>query len=154
MSLIAKEIINTNNFMSLATSYQNDTWIAPVYYTTDDNYTFYFVSSKYSKHVQHIFLNSQVAISIFNSNQTEGTANGVQIKGIATIINESEYFNIIKLFGNKMKVKINNNDIIDKIKEYSRNNRLIFSINPIKSYIQDQEFFKKHHIDKRIEIHL
>ena len=69
MENIGKTIITSNNFMSIATSFTRDTWIAPVFYCTDENYNFYFVSSVDSKHVIHIVANPNVAISIFDSKQ-------------------------------------------------------------------------------------
>ena len=152
---IGKDIIDSNHFMSIATSYNNDTWIAPTFYANDkDNYNIYFVSSLYSKHVQHILLNNKVAISIFDSNQKEGVANGIQIWGEATKVDRSNYPDIIKMFCNKLDKPVTVDIIDEKIDEYKNNDRYIFKIDPLEVYIQDTDYFKEYKIDKRIMIDL
>ena len=136
--------------MSIATSYQNDTWITPIYYIFDNKYL-YFVSSIHSKHVQHIQLNKKVAVSIFDSSQTDNI-NGIQMKGEVVEIPISEYSKILELY-----FYINetiNEKISEKISEYKKNKRAIFQVKPIEIYIQDVEYFKKYHIDRRIKVTL
>ena len=151
----AKNVIKNNNFLSIATSFNNQTWIAPVFFAVDDKYNFYFVSSIDSTHVQHILQNKQVALSIFDSVQPEGDANGVQIKGEAIKIPISKYPDVLKLFWEKTRKKvITEDEIQQKINEYENNKRSIFQIVPKEIYVQDQEYFKKYRIDKRVRIDL
>src|SRR3989304_5459645 len=110
----AKNIIKNNTFLSIATSFNNDTWIAPVFFAVDDEYNFYFVSSMDSTHVQHILQNKQVALSIFNSVQPEGDANGVQIKGKAIKIPISKYPEVLKLFWIKTRKNVITEDETQK----------------------------------------
>ena len=151
---IGRYIINSNRFMSLATSHYNDTWIAPVYYVVDEDYNIYFVSFIRSTHVIHIILNSQVAISIFNSTQEEGDANGLQIKGEAYQLPKSRYKEVISLFYRKNGIEATPEMIDGKIKEYEDKERAIFQIKPTEIYIQDREYFKEHRVDKRVKINL
>ncbi len=151
---IGRNIINTNRFMSVATtSYYNDVWIAPVYYVSDKNYNLYFVSQMRSRHVIHIIMNNQVAVSIFDSTQEEDP-NGIQIKGVVDKLSESKYQEVISLFYKKDEKEVTPKIIADKIKEYKDNERAIFQIKPTEVYIQDKEYFKEHRVDKRIPIKL
>src|SRR3990167_3941503 len=75
----ARQIINDNLYLSLATSNGNETWIAPLWYAVDKQYNFYFVSEHSSVHCTHIKLNPNVAVSIFNSTENPEDVNGLQI---------------------------------------------------------------------------
>lgn len=150
---IAKNIIESNNFLSIATSnLQGENWIAPVYYCNDDKYNLYFVSSMDSIHVKHILINKEVSVSIFDSLQLEGQANGIQIKGKSKKLNVNYYKNILKLFIKKMNKIVTDEEINQKIQEYKENNRAIFKIKILDLYIQDNAYFKEHHVDKRIRV--
>jgi len=152
---LGRNIVNSNRYMSLATCHYNDVWIAPVSYVTDENYNFYFVSHARSKHVIHTILNSDVAMSIFDSTQTEGEGNGVQIKGIASQLSTSKYKDVIPLFFEKIGIVDDIEDLIQmKIEEYKLNDRVIIQVKPTEVYIQEKEYFEKHKVDKRIKIKL
>ena len=152
---IGRQIIDANHFMSIATSYNDDVWIAPTFYANDKEYhNLYFVSSITSKHCQDITLNNLVAVSIFDSNQKEGIANGIQIRGLASLIDKSMYLEIITLFCEKVGKVTTPKLIKEKIQEYEENKRFIFQIKIIDAYIQDTDYFEKHRIDKRIRINL
>lgn len=152
---IGRYIIDSNKFMSVATSHSNDTWIAPVFYATDENYNLYFVSHLRSKHAIHIILNTNVAVSIFDSTQEEGDgANGLQIKGVAYQISKSRYQEVISLFYEKNGIKATPDMIAGKIKEYGDKERVIFQIKPTEVYVQDREYFKEHRVDNRVQINL
>ena len=154
MENIGKSIIKSSRFMSLATSHVNDTWIAPLFFCVDKNYNFYYVSSVHSKHISHISKNNNVAISIYNSEQEEGNANGIQIKGTGSKVPIEKYFEIIPLFCRKMGIEPTANVINNKIEEYNKNERAIYRVKPSEYYIQDSEYFKKHKIDRRIRINI
>lgn len=152
---IAKEIIENNMYLSIATSDGENSWIAPLFYTIDEQYNFYFVSAIDSVHAQHIQKNPHVAIAIFDSHQPEGTGNGVQIKAKAGLVDEREYPKVMEYFQRKLfpdeeeraKHPINP-------KEYSGTVRRIFKIEPLKCYVQDTEYWKVKKIDRRIEVKL
>jgi general stress protein 26 len=151
----AREIIDTTNFLSLATSNGKETWIAPLFFAHDQYKTLHFVSSLDSVHVQHIRVQSQVAVSIFNSNQKEGNlatdTNGVQIRGHAFLAEKSEYAKIITLLNEKIWPGEKHPVVVTK---YDLTPRRIFTIQIDKIYIQDPEHFQKYHIDKRVEVDL
>jgi uncharacterized protein YhbP (UPF0306 family) len=152
---LGRNIIKSNQYMSLATCHYNDTWIAPVSYVTDNDYNFYFVSHAKSKHVIHAMLNNNVAMSIFDSTQTQGEGNGIQIKGTAMQLPISKYKDVIPLFLKRMGIVDNIEDLIQmKSKEYVMKDRVIFQIKPEEIYMQDVRYFQKHKVDRRIQIKL
>ena len=153
----ARQIIDSNTFLSLATSNRKETWIAPVFYAHDDFHTLYFVSSKDSVHVQHIFQNPQVAVSIFDSTQSEGNIkggiNGVQIRGFASLVDKSQYEHVIGLFLKKIFPNdLEKQSAIDP-NRYEGTPRLIFQIHVDEIYVQDPDHWKNHRIDRRIKVH-
>ncbi len=87
----ARDIIESNNFMSLATcTSSGNPWATPLFYAYDDKYNLYFVSSKNSLHVNHIMDNPTVAVTIFNSTQPAGSTEGVQLLGQAEWVKDEE----------------------------------------------------------------
>ena len=80
----ARTIIRANRYMSLATSIQGETWIAPLAYAYDEQFNFYWYSEKTARHSQHIELNQSVAVAIFNSEASSDEVDGLQIIGLAT----------------------------------------------------------------------
>lgn len=152
---IARSIMDSTTFLSLATSNGKETWIAPLFFVHDRYKTIYFVSSIDSLHVQHIQVRSQVALSIFNMNQKEGNlaadTNGVQIRGRAIFADKSEYEKVMELFNQKIWPDESKPIDVDK---YEGTGRSIFKIYLDEIYVQDPEYFQKHHEDKRIKVDL
>ena len=72
--------------MTLA-SHSEDTWVATVYYGTDEGTNFYVVTDPNSKHGKQIEQNPRVAFSIFDS-RTKITQNkkGIQGQGICNLV--------------------------------------------------------------------
>jgi len=149
----AGEIIENNLYMTLATA-DGDPWIAPLFYTIDENYNIYFNSAEDSIHTQHIMKNPNVAVAIFDSTQKEGTATGLQIEGKVSLVYEENYKKIIELFHNKKhKMKGKKESPVDYDK-YKTGNKKIFKIETLKFYMLDEESWEKNHIDKRREVKL
>jgi len=98
---LAKKIIENNFYLTLATSANNETWVAPLWYAVDDKYTFYFISEKASKHAVHIKTNPNVAFSIFNSQEKPEDVNGLQISGRAQEIGLTELPHCLKTIFSK-----------------------------------------------------
>lgn len=126
-----------------------------LFFVHDQFKTIYFVSSHDSIHAQHIQVESQVAISIFNTNQKEGNlaadTNGVQIRGHAFLADKPEYEKIMQLFNKKIWPDEKKPIDVDK---YDGTPRSIFKIHLDEIYVQDPQYFQKHHIDKRIKVDL
>lgn len=87
---IAKEIIQSNIYLTLGTSDGEIPWTAPLFYACSNNYIFYFISQLDCLHVKHILHNPSVSFAIFDSHQKEGTGNGIQASGKAFILNNNE----------------------------------------------------------------
>ena len=83
LNKLAKEIIEQNQYMTLATSdAKGNPWASPVAYAYDDIWNFYFVSIPNSKHCSNANSNKRVAVAIFDSQQGIGKGVGLQIEGI------------------------------------------------------------------------
>jgi uncharacterized protein YhbP (UPF0306 family) len=83
LSHLAKEIIENNQYMSLATvDKDNEPWISPVAYAYDDKWNFYFVTIPSSKHGLNFNINNHIVAAIFDSRQNLGEGVGLQIEGI------------------------------------------------------------------------
>ena len=81
---MAKEIICSNRFLSLATrNTVGEVWATPLSYSTDAEYNFYFITAVDSVHIDHIREHPYVAFSIFDSTRCVSDIDGLQIKGVA-----------------------------------------------------------------------
>jgi len=78
LNKLAVEIIHNNLYLSLATCNDNETWIAPLFYKSNNKNQLYFASQLTSRHVQHILKNPEAAVAIFDSHQKEGEGVGIQ----------------------------------------------------------------------------
>lgn len=81
---IVRIIINSNLYMTLATSANNIPWSCPVFFAADKDLNLYFVSYNNSLHAKNIQANPQTAVSIFDSHIVPGTGTtqAVYISGI------------------------------------------------------------------------
>lgn len=58
------DFLKSQKVVSIATQDSGSPWIANVYYGIDEDFKFYFISSKESKHSQHILKNPSIAFSV------------------------------------------------------------------------------------------
>ena len=79
---VAKEIIESGTYLSLATTDGNEPWVNAVFYAHDKNFNLYFASYNDSIHVQNIINNPSAAVAIFDSHIVPGQhkGQGVQIR--------------------------------------------------------------------------
>lgn len=84
-----KQIITDNIYLTLATSHTKP-WAAPLFYCTDFNFNFYFISQMDSLHAQHISKDPNVAFAIFDSTVEEGKGIGIQGSGIVELLESVE----------------------------------------------------------------
>lgn len=98
---LAKNVIEENRYLALATTDGERPWVAPIEFIRDDDGTFYFLSSEDSRHARDIARNGRVAFAIFSSTQPEysGDANltlqGVQFEGTARKLSTHEHSALI-----------------------------------------------------------
>jgi len=96
---MAREIIHSNRFLSLATRNSNgEVWATPLSYSIDSNYNFYFTTAVDSTHIDHIRENPYVAFSIFNSTRRVSDIDGVQIKGIVGEVEKEQLAEVVKQY--------------------------------------------------------
>ncbi|MBU2101706.1 pyridoxamine 5'-phosphate oxidase family protein [Patescibacteria group bacterium] len=80
---LAREIIETNQYMTLGTSDgKGSSWVAPLAYAHDKNWNMYFVSLPDSRHSSDLKKNNEAVVAIFDSHQAVGEGVGLQIEGI------------------------------------------------------------------------
>lgn len=139
---IAKNIIQDNQYLSLATSdKKGKPWVSPVYYCCDDKYNFYYASQVNSVHSKNIFRNPTVAYAIFNSTVPEGKGLGLQIAGKAQIVQEKELPQALPYYHSLFVTA----EMLTKKGPYK-----LFKIIPQKIFIQDPEA----KVDRRVAVKL
>ncbi len=78
---IAREIIDSNIYLTLATTDGKRVWASPLFYCTDKKNRFYVISQPGSRHIQNILSNQSISFAIFDSHAPEGKGNGLQGEG-------------------------------------------------------------------------
>ena len=92
----AKYLINTNNYMVIATSDKKGVaWGAALFYACSEGYDFYFYSNITSRHCINISKNPKVSLTIFNHDSLIGSYDGVQMEGKASMVPDRELPTII-----------------------------------------------------------
>lgn len=95
---LARQIIRDNIYLTLATTDGRLPWVSPLYYCTDPDCNFYFISQTRSRHSRYIQHNPQVAFAIFDSHAPEGKGNGVQGLGQARQLHWREIPQALKYY--------------------------------------------------------
>jgi nitroimidazol reductase NimA-like FMN-containing flavoprotein (pyridoxamine 5'-phosphate oxidase superfamily) len=103
-----KKIIESNTYITIATSDGERPWITPVFFAHDKEYNFYWSSFSEVKHSLLISKNPNIAAIIFDSSSPEGQGDGVYIQGTAHEVAEEEILHAIGCFEEKRK-KIKSN---------------------------------------------
>jgi general stress protein 26 len=83
------ECISSTDYCCIATTDKKTVWANPVYFAWDSNLNIYFISQLHSRHMQNIKKNSQVAVSIYKTEQ-KGNVKGIQLEGKATILSDQK----------------------------------------------------------------
>lgn len=92
LNQLAKEIIQKNEYLALATVDKNEeSWISTLCYTFDKSYNFYFASIPSSKHCVNFSKNKKVSFAIYDSTQKWGCGIGLQIEGVVEKVGLSEF---------------------------------------------------------------
>jgi uncharacterized protein YhbP (UPF0306 family) len=143
LTKLAKKIIRENIYCSLATTDGVNPWTAPLYYAVDKDYNFYFISQLNSRHTKHILKNPNVAFSIFDSHQPEGTGNGIQASGRVRLLKDEEIPEALKWYQSKF-IEMKPESFMGKA-PYR-----FFKIIPKDFYVLDPEA----QVDKRVKVKL
>lgn len=148
---LAKKIITDNIYIVIATATKDGTpWNTPVYSSYDENYTFFWISSPNAHHSRLIKENPNIAITIFDSSQAEGTGVGVYIQAKAyELTNEQEVTHALQFhYGRKNKTPRPATDFLGD------SPRRVYKAVPEKMWINTDQKANGHHVDGRTEIHL
>ena len=138
----AKSIVKNNIYLSLATA-DGDPWVAPLFYCTDPQYNFYFISQLDSVHTKHLLKNPMVSFAIFDSHQEEGKGNGIQAAGKAYRVPDEDIDEALKWYHTTFIALTK--ELLTGPAPYK-----LFKIIPDKFYILDPGA----KVDKRIEVKL
>jgi nitroimidazol reductase NimA-like FMN-containing flavoprotein (pyridoxamine 5'-phosphate oxidase superfamily) len=73
-----QEIVDKNRYMTLATADEDGIpWVSPVWFATEDHKRFFWVSHPNARHSRNIAVRPEIAIVIFDSTVTPGSAQAV-----------------------------------------------------------------------------
>jgi uncharacterized protein YhbP (UPF0306 family) len=98
------EILSSNRYLTVSTVDENgNPWAAPVWYVCDDDGSFYWWSPIASQHSKNIANNSNVYITIFNSQLPEGDGLGLYFQATASELPEGELDRVIELYNSTTK---------------------------------------------------
>lgn len=88
---LVRECLDSTLVGSLATHGSEGSWSATIYFTYDDGFNVYFVSTRSTLHIRNILEDNVVGFSAFSPlGKPDGALIGVQLKGIAIPVEESE----------------------------------------------------------------
>ncbi len=91
---LARKILRENIYMTLATAdEENNPWVSPMFYGYEHDFTIYWISPWDCLHSRLIDKNSQVALTIFNTQEKAGEGNAVYFRGRAEVLDD---FNELK----------------------------------------------------------
>jgi hypothetical protein len=80
----ARAIVAANRFMTLATADVDGVpWASPVWFAPDGERDFLWVSSPETRHSRNLVVRPELAIVIFDSHATPGTASALYVEAIA-----------------------------------------------------------------------
>lgn len=132
------DFLKDKRLMALASYNTEYPWICNVYFVTNDNLEFYFLSSPETIHIKQIKENDKVAFIVADSHQSpESDKRAVQAWGEAKVVNNMEE---LQWFLNKFTdnpSKYNAEEIIKGI------GRIVYKITPKKMKLFDTEKFKE-----------
>ncbi len=99
---IAREIIDRNLYMVVATSDRSgQPWASPVYYAHSAYREFFWVSRPEADHSRNLLERREVGIVIFDSSQPVNTGEGVYISGVAQELPAHESDEGIEIFSKR-----------------------------------------------------
>ncbi len=99
----ARQIIEENNYMVLATSDLESTpWATPVFYASNKEYRFFFLSATDSKHAKNIEVNPKAGIAIFDSRQKMGKTDGIEMEAKISVVGKGKIEEAIITYSNKV----------------------------------------------------
>jgi nitroimidazol reductase NimA-like FMN-containing flavoprotein (pyridoxamine 5'-phosphate oxidase superfamily) len=88
---IARAVLDTNSYMTLATADETGTpWASPVWFATEDYRELYWVSSPSARHSRNLAVRPELSIVVFDSTVAPNTGQAVYVVATATLVPESD----------------------------------------------------------------
>ena len=145
----AKEIIKKIQYITIATSSNNQPWNSPVYSVHDEHYNFYWASWKENVHSKNIRNNPRVFLVIYDSTVPEGTGEGLYVKATAKELEKVE--ELEKALSLLYERKTYKRDWSEFTGDYPRR---VYKATPEQAWMNSDDKINGHFIDKRVEIKL
>jgi Pyridoxamine 5'-phosphate oxidase len=99
---VAREIIDANQYMVLATADGSGRpWASPVYFANSGYAEFFWVSSPDATHSRNIAVRPEVSIVVFDSQAPIGTGQGVYMPAVAEEVTGAELERGIEVFSRR-----------------------------------------------------
>jgi nitroimidazol reductase NimA-like FMN-containing flavoprotein (pyridoxamine 5'-phosphate oxidase superfamily) len=106
LGAIAREIIDSNRYMVLATADQSGLpWASPVWYAPAENREFFWVSSPEARHSRNLASHPQLAIVIFDSTVAIGSGQAVYMSAVADQPTGDELDRGIEIFSRRSEAQ-------------------------------------------------
>jgi uncharacterized protein YhbP (UPF0306 family) len=101
-SALAREIIDANLYMTLATAdHEGRPWASPVYYAVAGYREFIWVSDPGATHSRNLAVRPELAIVIFDSTQPIDTGRGVYMTAVAEQVAEADVDRALQVFSER-----------------------------------------------------
>ncbi|MDZ8183758.1 MAG: pyridoxamine 5'-phosphate oxidase family protein [Nostoc sp. ChiSLP02] len=151
--VIAKafRLLESNIYCTVSTcSFDGYPWVSPLFFAYDDRCNIYWSSAIESKHSQNLYSNDgKVAIAIFNSHRSEGTAEGLYFSGTASELKPEDTEKILKLLLNRAQRK-HNRTVDDYLNDSPRR---IYQFQPQEAWVTGERLpVDNQLIDTKIQI--
>lgn len=153
LSLLAKQIVTQNEYLTLATVGETGTpWVSILAYAYDSDFTFYFASLPDSRHSKEVEKRNDVSFSIFDSHQDFGTGVGLQVEARLEVVTEADSERVLKLYyGRKYPYGNVSNEFMEGLKKLLENKTYLFyKLTPKRVWINDPTA----DTDRRVEVNL
>lgn len=150
---IAVQMIKGSDYLSLATVDGDSPWVAPLFFACDENFNLYFVSRKDTRHSLDIYKNPKVSFCIFNSEDKDFTAQGLQASGLCIEASVRESLIALRHLYHKKHPEIKDmmNIKVDLKSVTGMMNDRVYKIIPEHIFVLDP---KNPDMDRRIEVKL
>jgi nitroimidazol reductase NimA-like FMN-containing flavoprotein (pyridoxamine 5'-phosphate oxidase superfamily) len=99
---IAKQILDTNSYMTLGTADEDGTpWVSPVWFAASEYRELFWVSSPQARHSRNVAARPQVAMVVFDSHVRVGAGQAVYMTGEAAEVSGAELERGIAVFSRR-----------------------------------------------------
>jgi pyridoxine/pyridoxamine 5'-phosphate oxidase len=106
LEAMARRVIDSNRYMAIGTADESgQPWVTPVWFATDDYREFVWVSKPRAQHSRNIAARPQVAIVIFNSQVSPGSAEAVYMTAVAEELAADELERSLGIFARESEAQ-------------------------------------------------